>query len=109
MSHVLKLRDIVVGRCDLSATGGASHVLRAAFRPGLGWELVEPIFQLNGATGDQQPADDEHRARYRSARDTLALALFAPDGSLVETTRIDIVADPASPTRLALEADVVVR
>lgn len=103
MSHVLKLRDIIVGRCDLPVTGGSAHVLRAPFRPGLGWELVEPIFQLN------QAADDEQRARYRRARDTLALTLFAPDGSLVETTRIDIVADPGSPTGLVLEAVVVVR
>lgn len=105
MSYVLKLRDVIVGRSSLDGGDATRAIARAPFRPGLGWELVEPIFALL-PVGDAE-ASDEQRARYRQARDTLALALYAADGRLVDTSRIDILADPASPTGLTLEVRVV--
>lgn len=98
MSHVLKLREVVVGRCDFADGAAAAGASRAPFRPGLGWGLVEPIFQLQG-----EGTDAATRSRYRKARDTLALALYARDGSLVETSRIDITADTSSPTGFWIE------
>ena len=105
MSYVLKLRDVIVGRSELAERDPARRTARGAFRPGLGWELVEPIFALL-PVGDAQ-APSEQRDRYRRARDTLALALYGPDGALVETSRIDITADAASPTRLVLDVVIV--
>lgn len=103
MSYVLKLQNVIVGRCDLP-TGEELHSSRQApFRPGLGWDLVEPIFQLSRAD------DDEQRARYAKSRDALSLALYDSAGSLLETTRIDIVDDPASPTGLTITAHLVYR
>jgi hypothetical protein len=102
VSHVLKLRDVIVGRCDLPDANGASKSLRAPFRPGLGWELVEPIFQLARSS-------NRERERYVKARDALALALYDKGGVLVETMRIDIVDDPNSPTRLTISAQLVNR
>jgi hypothetical protein len=101
VSYVLKLANVIVGKCDLPDDG--ARIRRAPFRAGLGWELVEPIFQL------QRRTDAESVAKYRKARDTLALALYAPDGSLVETSRIDIDDDASSPTGLTLEIHVVQR
>jgi len=101
-SHVLKLRDVIMGRCAFPSPLSAG-TSRAPFRPGLGWELVEPVFQL------QQGAGPEAQARYRAARDALSLALYAPGGALVETARIDVFADEKSPTGLMLEAVVVGR
>ena len=49
----------------------------------------------------------EQRARYRRARDTLALVLYAPNGALVETSRIDITPDASSSTGLTLEVGIV--
>lgn len=105
MSYVLRLRDVIVGRSDLAERDAERRTARDAFRPGLGWELVEPIFALL-PVGDMA-ASDEQRERYRRARDTLALALYGPDAALVDTARIDIVPDPTSPTGLALEVGVV--
>ncbi|MFN8666210.1 MAG: hypothetical protein U0164_03310 [Gemmatimonadaceae bacterium] len=105
MSFVLKLRDVIVGRSDLATRDPERGTARGSFRPGLGWELVEPIFALL-PVGDQE-ASDEQRARYRKARDTLALALYDSDGALVETSRIDILPDAASSTGLSLAVQVV--
>lgn len=105
MSYVLKLRDVIVGRSDLAERDAARRTARGAFRPGLGWELVEPIFALLPL--DDTTATADRRDRYRRARDTLALALYGPDGALIETSRIDVGPDAASPTGLALEAAIV--
>lgn len=105
MTFVLKLRDVIVGRSDLATRDGTHGTMRGTFRPGLGWELVEPIFALL-PVGDHG-ASDEQRERYRKARDTLALALYASDGALVETSHIDIMSDVASPTGLVLAVRVV--
>lgn len=104
-SYVLKLRDVIVGRSELAARDGAKRLARGPFRPGLGWDLVEPIFALAG--NPNEGVSDEQRARYRRARDTLALGLYAPDGSLVESIRLDVRKDPASPTGLVLDAEIV--
>jgi hypothetical protein len=105
VSYVLKLRDVIVGRSDLAQRDADRRTARGAFRPGLGWELVEPIFALL-PVGDVD-ASDEQRSRYRRARDTLALVLYAPNGALVETSRIDITPDAASSTGLTLDVGVV--
>lgn len=101
MPFVLKLRDVIVGRSTLADRDAARRTARGPFRPGLGWELVEPIFDLRPADGAGATA--EQRQRYRAARDTLALALHGADGALIDTSRIDIVRDAASPTGLTLE------
>lgn len=105
MPFTLKLRDVIVGRCDLPDRDPSRRIARGAFRPGLGWELVEPIFALLPVGEDQASA--EQRGRYRRARDTLALALYGPDAALIETSRIDVAADAASPTGLVLEVAIV--
>jgi len=107
MSYVLKLRDVIVGRSDLMERDTARSAARGSFRPGLGWELVEPIFELARPGGEG--ATDADRARYRRARDTLALALYANDGALVDTVRIDIFRDDASPSGLVLDVAIVDR
>ncbi|MBK6489164.1 MAG: hypothetical protein IPF98_20465 [Gemmatimonadetes bacterium] len=108
MPFVLKLRDVLVGRSDLAERDTERRAARGSFRPGLGWELVEPIFTL--ADGTEAPGTsggDAQRARYRRARDTLALSLHRPDGDLLETARIDILRDSASPTGLVLDVAIV--
>ena len=106
--YTLRLRDIVIGWSDLERRDPGQGIARGAFRPGLGWDLVEPIFVLRPT--DPTTADAaEREQRYRRARDTLALSLHASDGTMVDTARIDIMRDESSTTELALEVAIVDR
>jgi hypothetical protein len=106
--YTLRLKEIVVGWSDLETRDAATRVARGAFRPGLGFELVEPIFVLR-PTDATAPDAREREARYRRARNTLALSLHNADGTEVDTGRIDILQDASSHTELALEVSVVDR
>lgn len=106
--YTLRLKEIVIGWSDLETRNPATRIARGAFRPGLGYELVEPIFVLRPAD-PMEPDVLEREARYRRARDTLDLALYAADGAELDTARIDIMRDESSDTELALEVSIVDR
>ena len=84
MSYVLKLHGVIVGRSDLEDRDPATRLAIGAFRKGVGYELVEPIFALR---------DEDEADRYRRARDTLALELYDETGALIDTSSIDIEGD----------------
>ncbi len=106
--YTLKLRDIVIGWSNLEARDIANSVARGPFRPGMGWNLVEPIFALQPAD-PAAPDAGERQHRYQRARDTLALSLHAADGAMLDTARIDIAPNDVSPTQLELVVVVVDR
>jgi hypothetical protein len=108
MSFTLRLREIVIGWSDLDLRDHGARIARGEFRPGLGYELVEPIFVLKPE--DPHGTDAlERESRYRRARDTLALSLHGPDGAMIDTARIDILRDRSFSTTLALEVAIVDR
>ena len=108
MSFTLRLKDITIGWSDLETRDSSTRIARGAFRPGLGWELVEPIFVLRpeGSAGADLL---EQEVRSRRARDTLDLSLHGADGAEIDTARIDIMRDESSATELALEVAIVDR
>ncbi|MGQ0765046.1 MAG: hypothetical protein ACT4OZ_05190 [Gemmatimonadota bacterium] len=108
MSYTLKLRDVVIGWSDLDLRDRSAGIARGEFRPGMGYELVEPIFVLKPEDPHAPDALDRE-TRYRRARNTLALSLHASDGSLIDTARIDILRDRDFATTLALEVSIVDR
>ena len=62
------MSGVIVGRSELETRDESRHRASGVFRPGLGYELVQPIFDLlQGAAGDADAL-----ARYRKARDALA-------------------------------------
>lgn len=110
MTYTLRLKDITIGWCDLETRDPSTRIARGDFRPGLGYELVEPIFVLRPTETDAAGSDAlERESRYRRARDTLDLSLHATDGSEVDTARIDIMRADPSATGLSLEVSVVDR
>ena len=71
----------------------ALGVARGRFRPGVGYDLVQPIFRLySEAVPDAGGvvADEGKLARYHKSRDALALVLEDDAGRIVSTSAIHI-------------------
>jgi hypothetical protein len=77
VSFTVRLRGIIVGRADLAAADPATGARSGAFRPGPGFDLVEPLFHLSSP-------------RYEQAMQALQLELLDDKGVVVPTRSIDI-------------------
>lgn len=91
--HVVRLAGVVIGYSDLEEVWPAEGRARGAFRPGVGYELVEPVFRLYSEAVPDPAAgvrDEGKLARYHQSRDALGLTLEAPDGATVKTSGIHI-------------------
>lgn len=110
MSYTLKMRGVIVGRSSLERADAATRVATGAFRPGLGYDLVQPVFRLYAEAvpdPDAPPVDDEKLRRFRAAVGRLGLELFDREGRRVETSSIhvfDYVAERGTDT---LQLEVV--
>ena len=108
MSYTLKMRGVIVGRSSLEQANRSAGVATGVLRPGLGYDLVQPVFRLYAEAvpdPDAPPHDEEKLRRYRAALERLGLELFDRVGRRVETTSIhisDYVAERGS-SALALE------
>ncbi|MES2180394.1 MAG: hypothetical protein V4550_21260 [Gemmatimonadota bacterium] len=106
MRHTVKLHGVIVGHSKLE---DADPVLRRAtgvFHPGLGYELIQPVFQLFSEAVPMrggEPRDLEKLERYHAARDKLGLVLVDPEGFVIETSAIHIADYPGQ-----LELDVLI-
>ena len=62
------------------------------FRPGLGYELVQPVFQLfaDAVPLDGSPKNEAMLARYYKARDALNLQLVDAAGRPISATAVHI-------------------
>jgi hypothetical protein len=93
MRHTVRLAGVVVGYSELEDASPSSGVARGKFRPGLGYDLVQPVFRL---FTDAIPSpggaieDGEKLRRYQQSRDALGLVLQGPDGAVVPTSAIHI-------------------
>jgi hypothetical protein len=77
MVYTVRMHGITVGHSDLERRDPTANAASGVFRPGLGYELVEPIFQLDGERGSL-------------AIEKLALELVDADGHVVLTSRVMI-------------------
>ena len=92
--HTVLLNDVVVGYSDLEEVDPALGRARGMFRPGVGYDLVQPIFRLyaeaiptpGGDVVDQQKLD-----RYHRSREKLGLRLQDDGGREIRTTAIHII------------------
>lgn len=75
-TYALRSGKLVIGRSELEDEHRERGERRGAFRPGFGWQLVEPVFDL---LAEAQPdergpvVDAEKLVRYQRARDALQL------------------------------------
>ena len=110
MRHTVKMHGVIVGHSDLESADESLGRAWGAFRPGLGYELVQPVFRLFTQavpTRGGEPLDDFTLARYHAARAKLALDLVDANGNQIETTTIHI-ADYLDEDG-SLELDVLIR
>ncbi|MDB4878443.1 MAG: hypothetical protein JWM41_4889 [Gemmatimonadetes bacterium] len=82
-----------------------------AFRPGLGYELVQPVFRLfaDAVPRSGSPTDDAMLARYHKSRDALALALFDAEGHPIHMSAVHIADYTVEEGPAALELDVLIK
>ena len=92
MSFTLTMSGVIVGRSELEVRDPDRNVARGAFRPGLGYELAQPVFELYDAAG----TDEAAISRYRQARDALKLQLADASGRVIPVRDLHIRKGPAN-------------
>jgi hypothetical protein len=110
MRHTLKVHGVVVGWSDLERIEPDLGRARGRFRPGIGYELVQPVFRLFAEAvprGTSDNRDEAKLARYYKSRDALQLELVDASGHLIPTTTIHI-ADYMSDGMGDCELDVLI-
>jgi len=93
MRHTLKLHGVVVGWSELERIEPDIGRARGRFRPGVGYELVQPVFRLFAEAvprADDAERDEAKLARYYRSRDALQLELVDAAGKLIPTSAIHI-------------------
>ncbi|HEX5075881.1 MAG TPA: hypothetical protein VFW03_21895 [Gemmatimonadaceae bacterium] len=86
MSFTVKMSGVIVGRSDLENRDATRRVASGAFRPGLGYDLVQPIFDLLETAAHSVEA----MSRYRRSRDALRLQLTDSSGSVLTVRELHI-------------------
>ena len=86
MSYTLTMSGVIVGRSELENRDVSRGAASGVFRPGLGYDLVQPVFALY----EQAAGDDEALARYRKSRDALRLELKDSSGLAIDVRELYI-------------------
>ena len=108
--HTVLLNDIAVGYSELEDADPALGRARGRFRPGVGYDLVQPIFRLYAEavpTPGGDVADQPKLDRYHRSRDKLGLSLQDDAGRAIRTTAIHIIDYPDRPDG-TLEVEVLI-
>ena len=108
--HTVYLKNVAVGYSDLEHIEPALGRARGAFRPGVGYDLVQPVFRLYAeavpARGGEVE-DKEKLERYRKSRDALGLTLEDDGGRTIRTSAIH-VSDYSDQKDGVLELEVLI-
>lgn len=111
MRHTLRLSGVIVGHSDLEHAEPSLGRARGRFRPGLGYELVQPIFRLYAEAvprSGEAPHDEAKLRRYHRSRDALPLELHDETGRPIATSTIHIADYGDADGSGALELDVLI-
>jgi hypothetical protein len=91
--HTVFLKNVAVGYSDLETIEPALGRARGEFRPGVGYDLVQPIFRLYAEAVPVRGGDVEDKAkleRYTRSRDALGLTLEDDSGRVIQTSAIHV-------------------
>jgi len=108
--HTLRLHGVIVGHSELEHIEPGTGRAWGAFRPGLGYELVQPVFRLfaHAVPRDGSARDETVLARYYKARDALQLELQDANGAPIPTSAIHIADYSVEEGASAIELDVLI-
>jgi hypothetical protein len=109
--HTVTLHGVIVGHSELEQRDASVRRAWGRFRPGLGYELVQPVFRLFSEAVPMrggEPRDREKLARYHDARDKLGLELVDAKGRPIATSAIHIADYTAERGKEELELDVLI-
>ena len=112
MRHTVKLQNVIVGWSDLEERDPTVGRAWGRFRPGVGYELVQPVFRLFTEAvplPGGEPMDEDKLDRYHAARDQLGLVLEDASGRRIATSAIHIADYTERNGKDALELEVLVR
>jgi hypothetical protein len=110
MKHTVRLKGVIVGHSELEHVEPSTGRAWGSFRPGLGYELVQPVFALFAEAAPQEGAsrDNTKLERYYAARDALDLKLEDASGRPIRTTTIHIADYDGGRKSNAPELDVLI-
>ena len=110
MRHTLKLHGVIVGSSELEHVEPDLGRAWGEFRPGLGYEMVQPVFRLfaQAVPRDGTAKDKEKLDRYYKARDALRLELEDTTGRVIRTSTVHIADYTVEEGENALELDVLI-
>ena len=111
MKHTVRLKGVIVGHSDLEHIEPGTGRAWGPFRPGLGYDLVQPVFRLfaRAVPHDGSPRDDAMLERYHDARDKLELLLEDQTGKRIGTSTIHIADYSVEEGERAIQLDVLIR
>ena len=91
MRHTLRLHGVIVGHSELEHIEPDVGRAWGQFRPGIGYELVQPVFRLFAQAVPRDGTEDKALLeRYYKARDALKLELIGANGAPIRTSGIHI-------------------
>jgi len=93
MRHTVRLHGVVIGYSELEDVDPTLGRARGRFRPGTGYELVQPVFKLFPENGTDLRGSSKLRwkkSKRASSRDALGLALEDDTGRPIRTSAIHI-------------------
>jgi hypothetical protein len=108
--HTVRLHGIAIGYSDLEDIEPALGRARGRFRPGAGYDLVQPVFRLFTEAVPAPGAevtDAEKLDRYHRSRDALGLSLEDDSGRAIRTSAIHI-SDYSAKHGGAIELEVLI-
>ena len=110
MRHTVRLHGVIVGHSELEHIDAHGGRAWGAFRPGLGYELVQPVFRLfaQAVPRDGPGKDKALLERYYKARDALRLELQDAGGRAIATSAIHIADYSVEEGPAAFEIDVLI-
>jgi hypothetical protein len=111
MRHTVRLHGVIVGHSELEDREPELGRARGAFRPGLGYELIQPVFRIysHAVPLGGAPKDEVALQRYYKARDALHLELVDASGRVITTSVIHIEDYTVEAGPSAITLDVLIK